>query len=168
MLLLSDVDGLYTATRARRRAVLLSEVHGVTAEIQAMASGGSGSGMGSGGMTSKLQAAEIAGRAGIALAIASGLHDAPIARATGGGSGPGIGTLFRPRERRGARKAWLGGRLRLKGALAVDAGAAAALGRGSSLLAEGATAVEGAFARGDVVAIRERRRPRHRPRARRI
>jgi glutamate 5-kinase len=107
--------------------------------------------MGSGGMTSKLQAAEIAERAGIALAIASGLHDAPIARALG----EGIGTLFLPRRRDGARKAWLGGRLHLKGALVVDAGAARALGKGSSLLAAGIAAVEGEFRRGDAVAVRD-------------
>jgi glutamate 5-kinase len=151
VLLLSDVDGLYDRHPAEEGAILLPQVHGLTPEIHAMASGSSGSGLGSGGMTSKLQAAEIAGLAGISLAIASGLHDAPIARATE----QGIGTLFLPRQRRGARKAWLGGRLRLKGAVEVDAGAVSALGRGSSLLAKGVTAIEGAFARGDAVAIRE-------------
>ena len=58
-----------------------------------------------------------------------------------------------PRGRKQARKAWLGGRLRLKGTLVVDAGAAKALAKGSSLLAAGITAVEGAFQRGDAVAI---------------
>ncbi|MEN9683481.1 MAG: hypothetical protein RLZZ427_1232 [Pseudomonadota bacterium] len=151
VLLLSDVDGLFDRNPAQPGAVRLAEVHGVTAEIHAMATGGSSSGMGSGGMTSKLQAAEIAERAGIALAIASGLHDAPIARACA----EGIGTLFVPRRKDAARKAWLGGRLRLKGALTVDAGAARALGRGGSLLAAGITAVEGEFQRGDAVAIRD-------------
>ena len=151
VLLLSDVDGLFDRNPAEPGARLLPEVRGVTPEIHAMATGGSSSGMGSGGMTSKLQAAEIAELAGIALAIASGLHDAPIARATA----DGIGTLFLPRRKAGARKAWLGGRLRLKGALVVDAGAANALGRGSSLLAAGITAVEGQFQRGDAVTIRD-------------
>ena len=150
VLLLSDVDGLYDRNPAEPGAQLLAEVRGVTPEIHAMATGGSSSGMGSGGMTSKLQAAEIADLAGIALVIGSGLHPAPIARVTG----QGIGTLFRPRRKAGARKAWLGGRLRLKGALLVDAGAARALAKGSSLLAAGITAVEGEFARGDAVAIR--------------
>ena len=126
------------------------QLRGVTAEIHAMATGGSSSGMGSGGMTSKLQAAEIAELAGIALAIASGLHNAPIARATD----QGIGTLFLPRRKAGARKAWLGGRLRLKGAVVVDAGAARALGKGSSLLAAGIVRTEGEFSRGDAIAIR--------------
>ena len=151
VLLLSDVDGLYDRNPAEPGAQLLAEVRGVTSEIHAMATGGSSSGMGSGGMTSKLQAAEIADLAGIALVIGSGLHPAPIARVTG----QGIGTLFRPRRKAGARKAWLGGRLRLKGALLVAMGAAAALGRGSSLLAAGITGVEGDFQRGDAVAIRD-------------
>jgi len=149
VLLLSDVDGLYDRNPKLPDAVLLPEVRGVTREIHAMADGGSASGLGSGGMTSKLQAAEIAERAGIALAIASGLHEAPIARAVD----QRIGTLFLPRKKAGARKAWLGGRLRLRGTLAIDAGAARALGQGSSLLAAGITAVEGDFQRGDAVAI---------------
>ena len=156
VLLLSDVDGLFDRNPAQPGAKLLREVRGVTAEIHAMADSGSGSGMGSGGMTSKLQAAGIAGRAGIALAIANGTPDRPIERALGGaGRGEGIGTLFLPRRQAGARKAWLGGRLRLKGALVVDAGAALALGKGSSLLAAGITAVEGQFHRGDAIAVRD-------------
>jgi len=151
VLLLSDVDGLYDRNPADPAAKLLPEVHGVTADVHAMATGGSSSGMGSGGMTSKLQAAEIAERAGIALVIASGLHDTPIARATS----EGIGTLFLARRKDAGRKAWLGGRLRLKGAFTVDAGAARALAKGSSLLAAGIIGVEGEFARGDAVAIRD-------------
>lgn len=151
VLLLSDVDGLYDRNPADPAAVLLPQVRGVTAAIHAMATGRSGSGMGSGGMTSKLQAAEIAERAGIALAIANGTHDAPIARALK----QGIGTLFLPKRKAGARKAWLGGRLRLKGTLVVDAGAATALAGGSSLLAAGITSVEGTFQRGDAIAIRD-------------
>lgn len=155
VLLLSDVDGLYDRNPADPAARLLGQVQGVTAEIHAMASRESASGMGSGGMTSKLQAAEIAELAGIALVIANGTPDAPIARATA----QGIGTLFVPRasgrRKAAARKAWLGGRLRLKGALVVDAGAAKALTGGSSLLAKGVTAVEGAFVRGDAIAIRD-------------
>lgn len=151
VLLLSDVDGLFDRNPAEAGASLLPEVRGVTAEIHAMADGGSASGMGSGGMTSKLQAAEIAERAGIALAIANGTLDAPIARALQ----QGVGTLFLPRQKTGARKAWLGGRLRLKGTLLIDDGAARALERGGSLLAAGITAIEGMFHRGDAIAIRD-------------
>ena len=154
VLLLSDVDGLFDRDPALPGAQRLAQVRGITPAIHAMASGGSSSGLGSGGMTSKLQAAEIAERAGIALGIASGLADAPLARACV----DEIGTLFLPKPVRGrkdaARKAWLGGRLRLRGALVVDAGAAQALAKGSSLLAAGITAIEGEFKRGDAVAVR--------------
>ena len=153
VLLLSDVDGLYDRNPADPEAVLIPQVRGLTPAIHAMATGGSASGMGSGGMISKLQAAEIAERAGIALAIGNGTHEAPLARALGG---EGRGTLFLPRGKAGARKAWLGGRLRLKGALIVDPGAAQALARGSSLLAAGIAEVEGSFHRGDAIAIRAR------------
>ena len=151
VLLLSDIDGLYDRDPRAEGARMLPEVRGVTAEIHAMATGGSGSGMGSGGMTAKLLAAEIAERAGIVLAIMNGTYDHPISRALG----KGIGTLFLPRRKDGARKAWLGGRLRMKGALVIDAGAARALGAGKSLLAAGITAVEGTFRRGDPVTIRD-------------
>jgi glutamate 5-kinase len=152
VVLLSDVDGLYDRDPKSAGAQLLPLVEGVTRDIHAMATAASGSGMGSGGMTSKLQAAEIAERAGIALAIVNGTHEAPLARAF---EGDGIGTLFLPRRRDAARKAWLGGRQRMRGSLTVDPGCAAALGRGGSLLATGITAVEGDFARGDPVAVRD-------------
>jgi glutamate 5-kinase len=151
VLLLSDVDGLYDRNPAEQGAALLPQVQGVTPEIFAMADGRSGSGLGSGGMRSKLQAAEIAERAGIALAIVNGTHDAPIARALSGG----VGTLFLPRRRDAARKAWLGGRMRMMGVLTVDPGCAAALAKGGSLLATGITGVEGAFERGDPVAVQD-------------
>jgi len=156
VVLLSDVDGLYDRDPKAPGAQMLPRVEGVTADIHAMASNASGSGMGSGGMTSKLQAAEIAERAGIALAIVNGTHEAPLARALADAKdGGGIGTLFLPRRRDAARKAWLGGRQRMRGSVTVDAGCAAALGRGGSLLATGITAVEGDFARGDPVAVRD-------------
>lgn len=149
VLLLSDIDGLYDRDPRLEGAVRIPVVRGVTPEIHAMATGGSSSGLGSGGMTSKLQAAEIAGLAGIALAIIDGRPESPIAAALGAESG----TLFCPPGKARARKAWLGGKLRMKGAVAVDAGAAAALARGSSLLAAGVTAVEGTFLRGDAIAV---------------
>jgi len=149
VVLLSDVDGLYDRDPREKGAQLLPRVEGVTDEVHAMASDSSGSGLGSGGMTSKLQAAGIATRAGIALAIVNGTHERPLARAIGGD----IGTLFSPTRRDGARKAWLGGRLRLKGALTVDTGCARALLKGGSLLASGITGVEGEFSRGDPVAV---------------
>ena len=149
VVLLSDIDGLYDRDPRDPAAQMLPLVEGVTDAIHAMATGGSGSGMGSGGMRSKLQAAEIAERAGIALVIINGTHERPFARALAAGRG----TLFLPRRNDTARKAWLGGRQRMRGTLVVDAGCANALKRGSSLLATGITAVEGSFKRGDPVAV---------------
>ena len=151
VLLLSDVDGLYDRHPDEAGATRLPLVRGITPEVRAMASARSGSGMGSGGMASKLQAAEIAERAGIVLAIGNGQVERPLERVMA----QGVGTLFVPgaSRRAGARKVWLGGRLRLKGHLEIDAGAARALGGGASLLAAGIRAVNGRFARGDAVAI---------------
>ncbi|MEO6389341.1 MAG: glutamate 5-kinase [Croceibacterium sp.] len=149
VVLLSDVDGLFDRDPQVAGAKLLPRVEGVTEQVHAMASAGSGSGLGSGGMTSKLQAAEIATRAGIALAIVNGTHTSPLARALEAETG----TLFVPVRRDGARKAWLGGRLRMKGTLSVDEGCAQALRKGGSLLASGVTGVEGEFARGDAVTV---------------
>jgi glutamate 5-kinase len=149
VLLLSDIDGLYDRDPRLEGAVRVPVVRGVTPDIHAMATGGSSSGLGSGGMTSKLQAAEIAGLAGIALAIIDGRPESPIAAALS----EERGTLFCPPGKARARKAWLGGKLRMKGAVTVDAGAAAALARGSSLLAAGVTRVEGTFVRGDAIAV---------------
>ncbi|OYX08401.1 MAG: glutamate 5-kinase [Sphingomonadales bacterium 32-68-7] len=151
VLLLSDVDGLYDRDPAEEGAQLLPLVEGVSDEVHAMASGASSSGMGSGGMTSKLQAAEIATRAGIALAIVNGQPRLPLSRALG----HEIGTLFLPTRRDRARKAWLGGRQRMHGALVVDAGCARALAKGNSLLASGIVTVEGTFARGDPIGVRD-------------
>ncbi len=149
VLLLSDIDGLYDRDPRQPGANRIPMVRGVTPEIHAMATGGSSSGLGSGGMTSKLQAAEIAELAGMALAIIDGQPVSPISAALGADRG----TLFLPRGRKQARKAWLGGRMRMRGAVHVDAGAAAALIRGSSLLAAGITAVDGDFQRGDAIAV---------------
>jgi glutamate 5-kinase len=149
VMLLSDVDGLYDRNPSDPDAQLLDRVDGVTDEIRAMADGGSASGLGSGGMISKLQAAEIAERAGIALAIINGTCDHPIKTALDAPRG----TLFLPQRRDAGRKAWLGGRIDLRGTLTVDAGCGKALAKGSSLLAAGITKIEGEFVRGDVVAI---------------
>jgi glutamate 5-kinase len=149
VVLLSDVDGLYDRDPREKGAQLLPRVEEVTGAVHAMASSASASGLGSGGMISKLQAAEIATRAGITLAIVNGTQPAPLARALE----TETGTLFLPTRRDRARKAWLGGRQRLRGALTVDAGCARALLKGGSLLASGITGVEGEFARGDPVAV---------------
>jgi glutamate 5-kinase len=149
VVLLSDVDGLFDRHPSDPDAVMVREVAGVDETIRAMASAASGSGMGSGGMVSKLQAAEIAERAGIALAIVNGTHDSPLSAAVAAGRG----TLFHPRRDARARQAWLGGRLAPAGVLTVDGGCATALVEGSSLLAAGVIAVDGDFARGDLVTV---------------
>lgn len=150
VILLSDIDGLYTANPQRDPdAVLVPEVKRLDARIRAMADGGSASGMGSGGMISKLEAARIAMSAGANLAIISGKVDHPLTAF----AETGRGTVFVAEKGASARKAWLAGRLTAKGVIHVDAGAAHALGNGRSLLAAGATAIEGRFARGDVIDI---------------
>ena len=148
VLLLSDIDGLYDRDPSRPGAVLIERVARIDGAIEAMA-GGSQSGMGSGGMISKVQAAKIATRAGIALAIATGRIDHPFTRYVESGHG----TLFPAQRSAPARKAWLGGRLTVRGTVHIDAGAVVALNEGKSLLPAGATRIEGAFVRGDLIAI---------------
>lgn len=149
VLLLSDVDGLYDRDPREPGASLVPLVAGVDEGIMAMASPASSSGLGSGGMASKLEAARIAERAGIALAIVNGTHDAPISRAFASGTG----TLFLPRRGGSARQAWLGGRLAARGVLTVDEGCARALEGGASLLAAGVIEAAGEFERGDLVTV---------------
>jgi glutamate 5-kinase len=150
VVLLSDVDGLYTANpKNDPDAKLVESVARIDARIRAMADGGSASGMGSGGMLSKLEAARIATSAGAHLAIANGTHDHPLARLAAGGRA----TVFTAGPQGKGRKLWLAGRMTARGRITVDAGAAAALAKGSSLLAAGATAIDGKFVRGDVVEI---------------
>ncbi|MDT8757357.1 glutamate 5-kinase [Sphingomonas psychrotolerans] len=146
VVLLSDVDGLYDRNPALPGAQHIARVERIDAAIEAMADSGSASGMGSGGMVSKIQAARIANAAGAHLAIASGRVERPL-------SADARHTLFVAEKAAPARKAWLAGGLTAKGTIHVDAGAARALAMGKSLLAAGAARVEGDFARGDLVAI---------------
>ena len=146
VILLSDVDGLYDRNPARPDARHIDRIDRLDAATLAMADDRSASGMGSGGMVSKLAAARIATAAGIPLAIASGRAERPLASAA-------RHTLFTAERAAPARKAWLAGGLTAKGSITVDAGAAKALRSGGSLLAAGATAVSGGFARGDLVTI---------------
>jgi glutamate 5-kinase len=149
VLLLSDVDGLYDRDPKINGAQIVPIVPRIDASIRAMVASGSTSGMGSGGMASKLDAAEIATRAGISLALTSGLTPHPLSRFLQGGPS----TTFEAKKGQAARKSWLSGRLTARGIINVDAGAAKALRGGSSLLPAGALSVSGAFRRGDVVDI---------------
>lgn len=150
VILLSDVDGLYTdnpATNPDAERVPL--VARIDARVRALAKAESSSGMGSGGMTSKIEAARIANAAGASLIIVSGLHDHPLARLAKGG----CGTVFTADGTKAAKKAWLAGRLTSKGRVHIDAGAAKALAKGASLLPAGAKSVDGHFKRGDVIEV---------------
>lgn len=149
VVLLSDVDGLYTADPSRDPgATRIARVERIDDTITAMATGGSQSGMGSGGMASKIQAAKIATSSGADLIIVSGHQPGPLARVA-----EGAGTTFVADKRARSRKAWLAGRLTVKGTIEVDAGAAKALASGASLLPAGARHVTGQFARGEVIDI---------------
>lgn len=149
VVLLSDVDGLYTANPSRDPSATLIPLVETIDAVEAAATGDSASGLGSGGMASKVAAAKLATTAGIALAIADGrrLHPLKAFLATS------HGTVFTARAAARARKTWLAGRLTVAGRLNVDAGALAALRQGKSLLAAGVIGVEGAFQRGEVVAV---------------
>ncbi len=146
VILLSDVDGLYDRNPADAGAIHIARVERLDATIEAMADSGSASGMGSGGMVSKIAAARIANSAGCDLAIVSGRIQRPL-------STPARHTLFVAEGTASARKAWLAGGLTAAGRLTVDAGAARALSGGASLLAAGVNAVTGRFERGDVLDI---------------
>ncbi|MES1971049.1 MAG: glutamate 5-kinase [Pseudomonadota bacterium] len=150
VILLSDVDGLYDANpNTNPGATLIPRVDRIDAAIEAMADGGSGSGMGSGGMVSKIAAARIATAAGAHLAIVSGHRDHPLSAFADSGHG----TVFVAEKAAPARKAWLAGGLTAKGEIHIDAGAARALRGGNSLLAAGAVRVAGDFRRGDLVVV---------------
>jgi len=150
MVLLSDVDGLYTAPPDRDpTARFLAEVDDITPEVAAMAQG-PGSALGSGGMATKLEAARIAVSAGCHLCIASGRVPAPLAAIEAGSRCTWFVAHAAPLA---VRKQWIAGALRPVGELVIDEGAAAALGRGKSLLPAGVTAVRGRFERGDAVRV---------------
>ena len=152
LVLLSDIDGLYTADPRRDASARhLPVVEAITPEVAAMA-GGAGSGVGTGGMGSKLAAAGMATAAGCSVVLAKGLVERPLASAEAAGART---TLFPARlSARRARKEWIAASLGVSGSLTVDRGALAALRGGSSLLPAGVTAVEGEFGRGDAVLVR--------------
>ena len=157
LVLLSDVDGLYTSDpRSDPDARHIPVVDALTPEIEAMGGGANvAAGMGTGGMATKIAAARIAHGAGCATLITLGRRD--------GGLGPleavekgARATLFTPNATPAAAyKQWIAGALSPQGALIVDAGAAAALKGGKSLLPAGVRAVEGAFDKGDAVLIKD-------------
>jgi len=150
LVLLSDIDGLYTTDPGRDpSAAHIPIVESVTPEIEAMG-GEPPPGYSSGGMRTKLAAARIATRAGSAMAIARGYMDRPLTALSNGARC----TWFLPApEGRTARKSWIAGALAPLGTLVVDAGAVRALRAGRSLLPAGVCGVDGSFQRGDPVVI---------------
>ena len=150
LVLLSDVEGLYTADPASDGgADHIAEVTAITEEILGMA-GETRSDIGSGGMATKVQAARIATHAGCATVIASGVVERPLTVLSGGGRC----TLFRaPATPAAARKQWLAGVLEVRGELRLDDGAVNALRGGNSLLPVGVVEAVGNFRRGDVVTL---------------
>jgi len=150
LILLSDVDGFYTADPAGNpQAEHIPLVTAITDEMQRMA-GETRSDIGSGGMATKVQAARIATHAGCATIITSGVVQRPLSELAAGGRC----TLFRaPGTPAAARKQWLAGVLEVRGELRLDDGAAQALRNGKSLLPVGVVEVLGSFRRGDVVTL---------------
>jgi len=154
LVLLSDIDGLYTADPRRdASARRLDRVADITPDIEAMAGGANADqGVGSGGMATKLIAARIAAAAGCATLVTLGRRASPLQAVEEGEAA----TLFEPHSTPAAAyKAWIAGTLAPLGAITVDDGAATALASGKSLLAAGVAAVEGRFGKGDAVLVRD-------------
>lgn len=151
LILLSDVDGLYSSDpRVDDAAQHIPTVDGISERIEAMA-GETKTGTGTGGMTTKVQAAKIATHAGCSTFVSSGVGLNPLRSLDDGGRC----TIFRSAgSPAAARKQWLAGRLEVSGEIVIDDGAVTALISGGSLLPVGVTAVDGKFQRGDVVTLK--------------
>lgn len=153
LVLLSDIDGLYTADPRRDPAAThIPRLSQLTPEIEAMAGGANaGAGVGTGGMATKLAAARIAQSAGCATLITLGARPAPLGAVEDGAKA----TIIEPAVTPGAAyKAWIAGSLAPAGTILVDEGAARALQAGKSLLAAGVRGIEGRFGKGDAVSVR--------------
>jgi glutamate 5-kinase len=152
LVLLSDIDGLYTADpRGNPDARHIPLVEELTPEIEAMAGGSNASaGVGVGGMATKLTAARIAQGAGCATLITLGKRPDPLQAVEDGAPA----TLFEPSQSPSAAyKSWIAGSLAPQGSVTVDAGAVTALKAGKSLLPAGVRKVEGRFGKGDAVLV---------------
>ena len=150
LVLLTDQEGLFDADpRFHADARLIDETRVDNPQLDAVA-GGSVSGLGRGGMVTKVRAARLAARSGTGTVIASGRRERVIESISRGES---VGTLLVPvQEPQAARKRWLAGQLQVKGSLTLDDGAVRVLReQGSSLLAVGVSEVRGDFARGEAV-----------------
>jgi glutamate 5-kinase len=151
LVLLSDIDGLYTAPPGRGvDAQRLDVVTQITPQIEAMA-GDAGTELSRGGMVTKIQAAKIALGSGTNMVISSGRVLHPLRALS---EGAACTWFLAPSDPVAARKRWIAGNLESKGSVTVDAGAEKALASGKSLLPAGVRRVEGNFDRGDAVIIR--------------
>ena len=151
LVLLSDIDGLYTADpNADPAAEFISKVGQISAQVEAMA-GLPTSSVGRGGMVTKIAAAKIAVAAGCHMIIASGRHRHPLRRIETSARCTWFVASSTPVA---ARKQWIAGTLQPPGILVIDAGAQRALGSGKSLLPAGVVRIEGRFERGDTVSVR--------------
>ncbi|PDT41062.1 MULTISPECIES: glutamate 5-kinase [Sinorhizobium] len=150
LVLLSDIDGLYTAPpHLDPEARFLETIAEITPEIEAMA-GGAASELSRGGMRTKIDAGKIATTAGCAMIIASGKPVHPLKAIE---AGPRSSWFAPSRSPVTARKTWIAGQLLPAGSIAIDAGAETALRSGKSLLPAGVRQVTGTFSRGDTIAI---------------
>ena len=151
LVILSDIEGVYTANPAAHPdARLIEEIAELTPTVMALA-GSAGSKLGTGGMVTKLEAARVAMSAGVTMVIASGREEGTLRRVLAGET---VGTVFPAKESHlRVRKSWLAFGKRLAGDVVVDAGCAAALAQGSSLLAAGISSIEGEFAAGSTVRV---------------
>lgn len=150
LILLSDIDGLYTAPpHVDPDARFLETIAEITPEIEAMA-GGAASELSRGGMRTKIDAGKIATTSGCAMIIASGKTDSPLSAMANGARSSWFAPSATPVT---ARKTWIAGQLQPAGELHIDDGAVTALGAGKSLLPAGVRKVIGLFSRGDTVAI---------------
>ena len=149
LVLLSDVDGFYTANPADdATARRFDVIDHITPEMEGMA-GDAGSGLSKGGMKTKVLAAKTATAAGCALCITLGSHQNPLSRLEDGANATWFTAQGDPQA---ARKRWLGA-MKAKGTLVLDEGAVTAMRQGRSLLPAGVTRVTGRFGRGEAVAI---------------
>ena len=151
LVILSDIDGVYSADPKKHRAEMLAEVDDLSV-LEGLRAGKSGSALGSGGMASKVEAVRIAAGAGTAVVIANGRTPQVVQRVL---AGEQIGTYFAPHRARGrSRKMWIANAANPQGTLTVDEGAVRALqGGGKSLLPAGVIGSTGTFSVGDPVEV---------------
>ncbi|MFQ6074514.1 MAG: glutamate 5-kinase [Candidatus Bathyarchaeia archaeon] len=148
LVVLSDVDGLYTKNPEEPGAELIPVVEEVTSELKQMAEGKGR--LGRGGMKTKLQAAEIVTSSGVPMVIANSQRENVLGDIL---AGRPVGTLFKPTERMPSRKRWIAYGASVRGQIVVNEGAKRAMGRGASLLPIGVVGVSGSFDVGDVVSL---------------